>query len=133
MMLLGSVGFTAMDVSLCGPSCSQSVLTFAAVDVFVWQIGVPIFAPGLVPKTALVTGAGASTTLCTKSIGWGAPSSSAAAETAATNEAASAVDATTASDRTPRRMAKTYGVPLPCPRTGDLGAPIGRWTGLVEL
>src|SRR5262245_64426648 len=111
MMLLGSVGFTAMDVSLCGPSCSQSVLTFAAVDVFVWQIGVPSFAPGLVPKTALVTGAGASTTLCTKSIGWGAPSS-AAAETAATNEAASAVDATTASDRTPRRMAKNIRSPL---------------------
>jgi hypothetical protein len=68
-MLFGFVGFTAIDVSLCGTLCSQSVLTLAAVEVVVEQIGVPIFAPGLEPKTALVTGAGASMTLCVKSIG----------------------------------------------------------------
>src|SRR5919197_3067481 len=120
MMLLGLVGFTAIDVSLCGPSCSQSVLTFAAVDVVVWQIRVPIFAPGLVPKTAPETGAGASTTMCTKSIGWGSPSSAAAGK-AARNEAASAADATTASDRTPRRTAENIGSPIsPNARTGDL-------------
>src|SRR3954466_5042188 len=74
MMLLGFVGFTAMDVSLCGTLSSQDVLTFAALDVAVEQIGTPLrTAPGGVPKTAVVTGAGASTALWVKSIGWVRP------------------------------------------------------------
>src|SRR5437868_2210793 len=38
-MLNGLVGLTAIDVSLCGATASQSVDTFAAVDVEVEQIG----------------------------------------------------------------------------------------------
>jgi hypothetical protein len=37
-MLSVSVGLTAIDVSLCGPFSSQSVLTLAAADVAVVQI-----------------------------------------------------------------------------------------------
>src|SRR5438128_257009 len=39
MMLSGLVGFTAIDVSLCGATPSQSVETFSALDVPVEQIG----------------------------------------------------------------------------------------------
>jgi hypothetical protein len=63
------VGLTAIDVSLCGPMPSQSVFTFADVCVGVVQIAVPVFVAGAVPKTALVTGAGASLTLWTNSMG----------------------------------------------------------------
>jgi hypothetical protein len=45
-MLSVSVGLTAMDVSLCGPFYSQSVLTFAAVDGAVEQMGVRVFTFG---------------------------------------------------------------------------------------
>src|SRR5690242_3980180 len=97
MMLLWLVGLTAMDVSLCGRLCSQAVLTLAAIDVAVVQIGVPILAPGLEPKTALVTGAGASTPLWANSIGCGlSPSSSANAGVAFRNDAANTAAATTA-------------------------------------
>src|SRR3954469_12879267 len=72
MMLLGFVGFTAMDVSLCGTLSSQDVLTFVALDVAVEQIGTPLRTPpGGLPKTAAVTGAAAPTALWLKSIGWG--------------------------------------------------------------
>src|SRR3954470_2873090 len=71
MMLLGFVGFTAMDVSLCGTLSSQDVLTFVALDVAVEQIGTPLRTPpGGLPKTAAVTGAAAPTALWLKSIGW---------------------------------------------------------------
>ena len=70
-MLSGSVGLTAIDVSLCGPTdvVSQSVFAFAPVCFAVVQIAVPVFTGGAVPKTADVTGAGASVTLWAKSIG----------------------------------------------------------------
>src|SRR2546423_7448726 len=71
MMLLVFVGLTAIDVSLCGVLCSQSVLTFAAVDVVVEQIGVPILVADPEPNTAPAIGAGASKALCVKSIGCG--------------------------------------------------------------
>ena len=65
MMLFGSVGLTAIDVSLCGPTdfVSQSVLTFAAADVVVEQNGVPILTVGPEPQTAVAIGAGALTPL----------------------------------------------------------------------
>jgi len=75
MILLVSVGFTAIDVSLCGEtSPSQSVFTFAAFVVGVVQIAVPVLTAGAVPKTAFVTGAGAPVTLWAKPIGWNPPS-----------------------------------------------------------
>src|SRR5690349_11397445 len=88
-MLFGLVGFTAIDVSLCGTFRSQDVLTFAAELGAVAQIGVPILGPGLLPKTADVTGAGASRTLCVKSIGCCRSPPSAGAGDAVTTETAS--------------------------------------------
>src|SRR6266581_3799404 len=70
------VGFTAIEVSLCGPAvCSQSVLTLAVACVGVEQIAVPVFVAGAVPNTAPVTGAGAPVTLCVKSTGCEEPPS----------------------------------------------------------
>src|SRR3954453_9027559 len=98
MTLLWLTGLTAIDVSLCGTLRSQSVLTFAAVDVVVVQIGVPILAPGLLPKTAVVTGAGASTRLCGNPIAWRrSPSSRASAGPAARTETPGNAEATRAS------------------------------------
>src|SRR4051794_4528975 len=71
-MLSESAGLTAIDVSLCGPTVgAQSVLTFAAPDVVVEQIAVPVLTAGPEPYTAPATGAGASNTLCVKSTGCG--------------------------------------------------------------
>jgi hypothetical protein len=90
-MFSGFVGLTAIDVSLCGFTPSQSVLTFAVVCVGVVQIAVPAFVGGAVPKTAPVTGAGASLTLCTNSIGCSpSPSSPLAAATPTASAAPSA-------------------------------------------
>src|SRR5438093_31846 len=70
-MLLASVGLTAIEVSLCGPTddVSQSVLTLGVSCVAVVQIAVPVFTAGAVPYTAPETGAGASFTLWVKSMG----------------------------------------------------------------
>src|SRR5262249_54042323 len=76
-MLFVSVGLTAIDVSLCGPAVGeQSVLRSAAGEVVGVQIAVPGLVFGPVPNTALVTGAGASTTLWVKLTGCGSPPSS---------------------------------------------------------
>src|SRR3954454_13808560 len=104
MTLLWVTGFTAIDVSLSGTLCSQSVLTFAALDVVVVQMGVPILGRALLPNTAVVTGAGASTPLWVKSIGWArSPSSPASAGPAARNETARNAEATRASGPVRRR------------------------------
>src|SRR3954452_10451936 len=124
MMLLGFVGFTAMDVSLCGTLSSQDVLTFVALDVAVEQIGTPLrTAPGGLPKTAAVTGAGASTAEWLKSIGWVRSPSPAAAGPMARNDAARRAEATMGRGRTPRRMAEGMGV-LPDASIGGPYAPI---------
>src|SRR4029077_12350435 len=70
-MLLASVGLTAIEVSLCGPTddVSQSVLTFAVSCVAVVQIAVPVLTAGPVPNTAPGTGAAASLMLWVKSTG----------------------------------------------------------------
>src|SRR5437879_272609 len=74
------VGLTAIDVSLCGPAVgAQSVLTFAALDVVVEQIAVPVLTAGPVPTTAPATGAGASKALCGRSTGCGSSSAAAIA------------------------------------------------------
>src|SRR4051794_15490263 len=106
MMLFRFVGFTAMDDSLCGTLSSQDVLTFAALDVAVEQIGTPLrTAPGGLPNTAVVTGAGASAALWVKSIGWVRPPlSPAVADPMARNDAARRADATMVRGLTPRRM-----------------------------
>src|SRR3954447_17024716 len=117
MMLFEFVGFTAMDVSLCGTLSSQDVLTFVALDVAVEQIGTPLCtAPGGLPKTAVVTGAAVSTALWVKSIGWVRPPPPPAAGPTATNDAARRTDATMARVRTPRPMAGAIGSPFPVPR-----------------
>src|SRR5437660_8320932 len=71
------VGFTAIEVSLCGPAVgvAQSVLAFAVVCVPVVQIAVPVLVAGELPNTAFVTGAGAPVTLCAKSTGCEEPPS----------------------------------------------------------
>src|SRR5438445_5105989 len=84
MRFCAFAGLTAIEVSLCGPipcpfAPSQSVLTLAPVCVAVVQIAVPALADGDVPKTALVTGAGAFKTLCAKSTGCWLSSASAVA------------------------------------------------------
>src|SRR5690349_18028774 len=93
MMLSWSVGLTAIDVSLCGLFASQLVLTLAAVDVAVVHSALPFFVAGPLPKTECVTGAGASTTLWTKSTGWLIPSPSSAETTAGTASASTATAA----------------------------------------
>src|SRR5215467_7791162 len=112
-MLSGLVGFTAIDVSLCAPTPSQSVSTLAVVWVGVVQIAVPGLAAGALPKTALVTGAGASLTLWAKSIGCG--SSSALAAAPPTAVAIAAVVRTSAARQRAAR-----------PRDSCTGAPFGR-------
>src|SRR4051812_5493291 len=104
MMLSWLVGFTAIDVSLCGVFSSQEVLTLAAFDVAVVQIGTPLRTPpGGLPNPAVVTGAAATTPLCVKSIGCVRSSSSALAAGAARNEATSRAEASTASGPPGRR------------------------------
>src|SRR3954452_11467180 len=78
-MFAGSVGFTAIDVSLCGPLVSQSVFTLAALVVAVVQIAVPVLTWGPVPNTAPAIGAWVSRMLWVKSTGCGSPPSSPAA------------------------------------------------------
>src|SRR5829696_1733310 len=99
-MLAGLVGFTAIDVSLCGTFRSQSVLTLAAAEVAVVQIAVPVLVcPAGLPYTPPVTGAGASTPLWVTSIGWMNSSSSAEAGAARRNGTASTATAAVARDR----------------------------------
>src|SRR5581483_7085712 len=71
------VGLTAIDVSLCGPFVSQSVLTFAPACVGVVQSAVPVFTGGPLAQSVLATGAGASETLCVMSMGCGLSSDNA--------------------------------------------------------
>src|SRR5262249_52815877 len=97
-MLFGSVGLTAIDVSLCGPPKvvvwpSQSVLKFGPDCGPVVQIAVPVFVDGDCPKTAPATGAGASLTLWLKSTGCGSSSPSAVATPTASASAARAARA----------------------------------------
>src|SRR3954454_9413405 len=75
-MFAGSVGFTAIDVSLCGPFVLQSVFTLAALVVAVVQIAVPVLTCGPVPKTAPGIGAWGSRVLWVKSTGCASPPSS---------------------------------------------------------
>src|SRR5262245_18795965 len=96
-----SVGLTAMDVSLCGPFSSQSVLTFAAAEVAVVQMAVPVFTFGPFDQTVPDTGAGASITLCVASIGSGLSSADA---TAAAPKANSATTATSRGIRVNQRL-----------------------------
>src|SRR5262245_31368906 len=111
MMLFGFVGLTAMDVSLCGPAVgAQSVLTFGATDGAVVQMAVPVFTGGELPNTALVTGAGASVTLCVKLIGCGSPPSSPAAVVAPT---ASPVSAKMQTAGARRRSQGVESMPFP--------------------
>src|SRR5215207_1396690 len=100
-MLAGLVGFTAIDVSLCGTFRSQSVLTLLAVEVAVVQIAVPdLVCPAGLPYIPPVTGAGASTPLCVTSMGWMiSPSSSAHAGATQRNGTAATTAAAVARDR----------------------------------
>src|SRR5947207_15060301 len=95
MMFAALVGLTAIEVSLCGLTPSQSVLTFAAACVGVEQIAVPGLAAGALPNTAPATGAGASVALCAKSTGCGSSSPS-AGPTPTPSASAAAAAATTA-------------------------------------
>src|SRR5437899_8448796 len=83
MMFCALVGVTAIRVSLCGPTgpgSKQSVLAFGVVWVAVVQMAVPVLTDGVVPNTALSTGAGAPVTLCAKSIGCGLVSAATASD-----------------------------------------------------
>src|SRR5215212_10107771 len=112
-MLAGFVGFTAIDVSLCGTFRSQSVLTLAAAEVAVVQIAVPgLVCPAGLPYTPPVTGAGASTPLWVTSIGWMISSSSAEAGADQMNGTATTVAAASAADRDSRDRFRRMTPPL---------------------
>src|SRR6266436_4303764 len=87
------VGLTAIEVSLCGPFVSQSVLTFVVLCVGVVQIAVPVATFGPFAHWVSATGAGASETLWVMSIGCGLSSESATAvpRPSATTETTTAV------------------------------------------
>src|SRR5690348_389649 len=129
-MLLVSVGLTAIEVSLCGPiACpalepSQSVLTFAAVDVAVVQIAVPVFTAGPVPNTAPATGAGASLTLWTNFTGCGSPSPSATPAPIPTVITAAAVTITAVRARDKTLIGPPFSLLRPT-RRGHQAFPFG--------
>src|SRR5689334_12112178 len=121
MMLRGAVGFTAIDVSLCGfvtpfgADASQSVFTFADVCVGVVQTAVPVLNADPLPKTPPVTGAAASRPLCEcrKSIGCG---SSPATATAAPTHSAATTETNSGAARSHPLRALTSSTRTPLPR-----------------